>query len=286
MHARRRQGDLLDILHALGGFQNGVDENRLLHLMPRLKLGQQLIEIMNVPGALDLGQHDHVELVADRRDDFGDVVQQPGRVQAVDARPQAGRAVIVRGRHLDKPFARGLLGVGGDGVFQIAEDDVHGRDHVADFRPHFFQMRRDEMDHALHPHRQLAIRLRGADGERLEKIARAFDGHEKLPGLRWALGEKRRGRNCISVGTRLRLRAMSKPIELLTPEEMGRADALTIAGGVPGYALMLKAGKNVADAAAALLRDNRRSAGRRVLRPRQQWRRRLCRRPAVARNRL
>ncbi len=44
------------------------------------------------------------------------------------------------------------------------------------------------------------------------------------------------------------------PIELLTPEEMGRADAATIAAGVPGYALMLKAGKNVAAVAAEFLR--------------------------------
>ncbi|HUO54493.1 MAG TPA: NAD(P)H-hydrate dehydratase [Rhodoblastus sp.] len=43
------------------------------------------------------------------------------------------------------------------------------------------------------------------------------------------------------------------PIELLTPAEMGRADALTIAGGAPGYNLMLRAGKNVAAAAADLL---------------------------------
>jgi hydroxyethylthiazole kinase-like uncharacterized protein yjeF len=51
------------------------------------------------------------------------------------------------------------------------------------------------------------------------------------------------------------------PIELLTPAEMGRADSLTIAGGVPGYALMLRAGKNVAAAAADMLREG---GGRRV----------------------
>jgi hydroxyethylthiazole kinase-like uncharacterized protein yjeF len=43
-------------------------------------------------------------------------------------------------------------------------------------------------------------------------------------------------------------------IEVLTPVEMARADALTIAAGTPGYTLMLRAGKNVAEAAAGLLR--------------------------------
>ena len=43
------------------------------------------------------------------------------------------------------------------------------------------------------------------------------------------------------------------PIELLTPSEMGRADALTIAAGTQGYDLMLRAGKNVALAAEDLL---------------------------------
>ncbi len=43
------------------------------------------------------------------------------------------------------------------------------------------------------------------------------------------------------------------PIELLTPAEMGRADALTIAAGTQGYDLMLRAGKNVALAAEDLL---------------------------------
>lgn len=48
--------------------------------------------------------------------------------------------------------------------------------------------------------------------------------------------------------------------ELLTPEEMGRADRLTIEGGIPGFALMEAAGYAVADAVA-----NRIPLGRRVL---------------------
>lgn len=42
------------------------------------------------------------------------------------------------------------------------------------------------------------------------------------------------------------------PIEVLTPQEMGRADRMTIDAGTPGYELMLAAGRAVADQAAAM----------------------------------
>ena len=88
------------------------------------ELRQQLVEIVDVPGSVDLGQHDDVELVADSADDLDHVVERPGRIECVDARPQSGRPEIDLLRHLDEAFARGLLGLDRNGVFQIAEHHV------------------------------------------------------------------------------------------------------------------------------------------------------------------
>ena len=172
VHARRGTGDGLDIVDALRGLQNGVDQDRLLHRVPGLELRQQLVEIVDVPRALDLGQHHHVELVADRGDDLGDVVERPGRIERVDPRPQPGRAEIGRLGHGDEALARGLLGVGGNGVLEIAEHHVDLPDELRNLGGDLFHMRRHEMDHALEPHRQFAQRRGRADRKRLKERTR------------------------------------------------------------------------------------------------------------------
>ena len=70
MHAGRGGGDRRDIVDALRGLQDGMDQDRLGDRVPRLQLGEKLVEVVDVPRALDLGQHDHVELVADRSHDL------------------------------------------------------------------------------------------------------------------------------------------------------------------------------------------------------------------------
>ena len=45
---------------------SGFTEARYVAEQKKVLLRQQLIKIMDVPGAIDLGQHDHVELVAHR----------------------------------------------------------------------------------------------------------------------------------------------------------------------------------------------------------------------------
>ena len=78
MHARAGRTNVFDILHSLRRFKDGVDQDRTLDRVSGFQLGEQLIEIVDVPGTLDLRQHDDVELVSDRCDNVCDVVQNPG----------------------------------------------------------------------------------------------------------------------------------------------------------------------------------------------------------------
>ena len=79
-----------------------------------------------------------------------------GELSALTRVQKSGRAEIDRLGHLDHAGARGLLGVGRDRVFEIAEDDIDLRAISGTLARTFSMMRRHEMDHALEPHRQFA----------------------------------------------------------------------------------------------------------------------------------
>ena len=178
VHARGGGGDGLDIVDALGRLEDGVDEDRLLDAMLGFELGKQLVEVVDVPRPLDLGQHDDVELVADGGDDLAHVVEHPRAVEAVDARPQAGRSEIVVARHSDEASARGFLLVGGDGVLEVAQHDVDLTGDVLDLGADLLVVRRHEMNHALQPHGERAVGFRSADGEwGVEFLRGAAGGH-------------------------------------------------------------------------------------------------------------
>ena len=83
MHPRRGAGDRLYVVDALRRFQDGVNQNWFFDFVACFDLRQQLVKIMNVPGAVDLGQHDDVELVADRAHDFDTSSSAQGELSAL-----------------------------------------------------------------------------------------------------------------------------------------------------------------------------------------------------------
>ena len=76
-----------DIVDALRGLQDRVHENGPFEAVAGLEQGQILVDEMDVPVALDLGDHHHVELVADLADEPRHVVDEPRGIQRIDARP-------------------------------------------------------------------------------------------------------------------------------------------------------------------------------------------------------
>ena len=151
-------------------------QDRLRQRVAGFELSQQLVEVVDVPRSLDLWQHDDVELPADSADNLHHVVQHPGRVQRIDARPQSGRAEVGRFRHLDETAAGRFLGLDRHGVFEIAEDHVDLLRQISGSGPHLLNVRRNEMDHPLDPHRRFAQGRGGADGERFEELAGKLHG--------------------------------------------------------------------------------------------------------------
>ena len=132
----------------------------LLEAGLRLELGEQAVDVVDVPGPLDLRDHDHVELVADLGDELGEVVEHPGAVEAVDARPELGVAEVDLLADLDQALAGRLLAVGRDRVLEVAEQDVGLLGHVGHLRRHLLVRGVEEMDHPRRLERDLARRDR------------------------------------------------------------------------------------------------------------------------------
>ena len=124
-------------------------------------------------GALDLRDHDHVELVADLGDQGDDVVEAPRRVEAVDSRPQLRVAHVDRSATSTRPDAGGLLVGHRDGVFEVAEQDVDGRDDLGQLGDDLVDVRREEVDDTTRSEGDVAHRLRGTDSEGFEEVSGA-----------------------------------------------------------------------------------------------------------------
>ncbi len=166
VHARAGHRDLVDILDALRGFEQRMDQDRASDAVLGFELRQELIDVVDVPRALDLGHDDDIELVADGADDLDHVVEHPRAVQRVDAGPQRGGAEIHALGGLDEAGARRLLRVGRDRVLQIAAEHIDLLRRLRKLAADLLDLRREEMDHPLRPDREFAQRRGRADRER------------------------------------------------------------------------------------------------------------------------
>ena len=101
-----------------------MNEDRSLQVGAGLELGQQPVDVVDVPRPLDLRDHHDVEPVADLADELREVVEHPRRLERVHARPQRGLAELDRLPDLDQAGAGGLLAVDRDRVLEVAEQDV------------------------------------------------------------------------------------------------------------------------------------------------------------------
>ena len=155
-----------------------MDQDRPLELRLRLELGEQAVDVVDVPGALDLGHHHDLELVADLGDQGGQVVEHPGALQRVDPGPERRLAEVGLLRRLDQALAGGLLAVDRDRVLEVAEQDVGLLGDAGRLFDHLLVREVEEVDHPRRLDGDLAQRLGGADRQGLEEISGVSHGRE------------------------------------------------------------------------------------------------------------
>ena len=178
LHARARRADFFDVGDALRGLEDRVDEDRALEPRLGFELGEQLIDVVDVPGAFDLRDHDDVELGADGRHDAQQVVEPPRTVEAVHPHPELAVAEIRGLRDLDHPLAGFDLLVGADPVLEVREQHVELADELRNLFGHARIAGIEEVDHPRGAHRDFDRGHRCADGQGLGEVARI--SHEGL----------------------------------------------------------------------------------------------------------
>ena len=77
LQTRRSETDLLDVRHATGRLENRVHHQWFVETGLGLELGQQAVDVVNVLGTLDLGNHHDVERVARLENGRREVVETP-----------------------------------------------------------------------------------------------------------------------------------------------------------------------------------------------------------------
>ena len=182
LHPGRGAADLLDVGHAPGRLEDGVEEDRALEPGLGLELGDQPVHVVDVLGPLDLGDHDDVELVADLGDGRDQVVEAPRRVQRVDPGPELGGAEVDRPADVDEPLAGGLLVGGRHTVLEVGEQHVHLGGQIGELGHHLRIRRREEVDHPGRPERDLTHGLGRPDGQRAEEVFRGAHGTSRISG--------------------------------------------------------------------------------------------------------
>src|SRR5919108_653347 len=158
------------------GREDGVDEYRPLQARLGLELRQEPVDEVDVPGALDLRDHDHLDAVSDLGDDPRQIVQDPWALEGVHPRPEGGLAEVHLAADRDQALACRLLAVERHGVLEVAEEDVDGRRDLGRLRDHLLVREVKEVDHPRGLEGDLAERLRRPDGERPEEVSGVAHG--------------------------------------------------------------------------------------------------------------
>jgi hypothetical protein len=115
---------------------------------------------------------------ADLGDEGGEVVEDPGALQRVDAGPERGAAEVGLLGGLDQALAGGLLAVDRDRVLEVAEQDVGLAGDARRLFDHLLVREVEEVDHPRRGHGDLAKGLGGADRLGLEEVSWVSHGRK------------------------------------------------------------------------------------------------------------